>query len=218
MGIAPTLTPALLIEALTELGVLACAEGKVIDVAIYGGAALTMVSNFRTSTKDVDAVADNEGQIIIERLAAEIANRRGWMPDWLNDEVFGFLSDAIEGLADHHTYFRSFPSEQEPGLRVFVPTPEYLLAMKLTAMRIGGEAGAKDRADILNLLAIVGLTTREATLAFVSAFYPDAKKSSKVMLGIDELFAVIPVGTECEDDDSMAPTYLGRRGAPHQRG
>jgi hypothetical protein len=207
---SPLLTNELLSDALTELGQLAHDEGKVIDVAVYGGAALLMVSNFRISTKDVDAVADDEGQRVIERLASQIAERRGWTNDWLNDEVFGFLSESVEGLDQHHHYFRSYPSEHEPGLRVFVPTPEYLLAMKLTAMRIGGDGGTKDRDDILNLMAIVGLTSRDDTLAFVSSFYPDAKKSSKVVLGIDELFSSL--NSNPEPTRVLAPTYLGRRG------
>jgi hypothetical protein len=216
MAVSANLTTGVLHEALSELGGLAQAEGKVIDVAIYGGAALLLVSNFRISTKDVDAVADDEGQRVIERLAAVVALPRGWRPDWLNDEVFAFLSDTVDGLDAHHTYFRSYPNEHEPGLRVFVPTPEYLLAMKLMAMRIGQEGSAKDRGDILNLLAIVGLATREATLEFVAGFYPEARKSCKVTLGIDELFAALAHQTQ--ENADVAPRYLGRGRAPHQRG
>ncbi len=101
---------------MTELGTLARDEGKVIDVAIYGGAALMLVSNFRISTRDVDAVADDEGQQVIERLAAGIAARSGRPPDWLNDQVFPFLSNAVGGLETHHRFHKSYPTEHEPGL------------------------------------------------------------------------------------------------------
>ena len=131
----------LLQDVLNELATLARAEGKVIDVAIYGGAALMLVSNFRINTRDVDAVADDDGQRVIERLAAQIAHRRSWPTDWLNDDVFPHLSDKIEGTAEHHHLFRSYPCEQEPGLRVFVPSVEYILAMKLMAMRIVRDKG-----------------------------------------------------------------------------
>ena len=38
-----------------------------IDVALYGGAALLLVSNFREATFDVDAVAGDENQRDLER-------------------------------------------------------------------------------------------------------------------------------------------------------
>jgi hypothetical protein len=215
MTVEPTLDKATLEDVLNELALLARADGKVIEVAIYGGAALTLVSNFRITTRDVDAVADDDGQQLIERYATVIAARRGWPENWLNDQVFPFLSDKIDGLATHHDYVRSFPSEHEPGLRVFVPTAEYLLAMKLMAMRIGADGDAKDRADILGLLPIVGLLDGDATMAFLSSFYPEAQKSAKVARGIDELFAT-PTGVD--HTDVLAPRYLGRSGPPDDRG
>jgi hypothetical protein len=214
MSDAPTLTHDVLHDVLAELGILAQAEGKVIDVAIYGGAALALVSNFRISTRDVDAVADNEGQRTIERLARDVAAKRGWSSDWLNDEVFPFLSDSVGSLDQHHAYFRSYPSEHEPGLRVFVPTAEYILAMKLMAMRIGVEGSDKDRMDIVHLLDLVGLSTRDEIIDFVASFYPEAKKSSKVARGIDELLAY----PSSEDPHAVAPRYLGRSGLPRERG
>ena len=43
-------------DALTELGLRARAQGKVLEIAIYGGSALMLASNFRVTTQDVDAV------------------------------------------------------------------------------------------------------------------------------------------------------------------
>ena len=80
-----------------------------------------------------------------------------WPEDWLNDGVRTDLSPNVAGLARHHALFRAYPSEAEPGLRVIVPTPEYIPAMKLMAMRIDPAAGTGDLADILNLLDVVGL-------------------------------------------------------------
>src|SRR2546423_438841 len=47
-------------DALTELGRRAQAKGKVLEIAIYGGSALMLASNFRLTTQDVDAVADTD--------------------------------------------------------------------------------------------------------------------------------------------------------------
>lgn len=216
MPTTPLLTIDLLHDVLTELGTLARAEGKVIEVAIYGGSALMLASNFRIATRDVDAVADDDGQRVIERLAATIAARRGWPPAWLNDQVYPFLSEMVDGLDDHHSLYRSYPSEHEPGLRVFVPTAEYLLAMKLMAMRIHSADDAKDRTDILNLLAIVGLGTSVEAMKFLEAFYPQARVSLKVIAGLDELFARADTTRDANSEDSphVAPAYLGRGRTP----
>lgn len=204
----PELNLETLQDVLNELAILARDEGKVIDIAIYGGAALMLVSNFRIATRDVDAVADDEGQRVIERLASVIAARRRWPPDWLNDDVFPFLSHGVSGIEKHHQWLRSYPCEQEPGLRVYVPSPEYILAMKLMAMRIDATVGSKDREDIINLMAIVGLKTPDETLALLTAFYPEAKVARKVVLGIDELFQSKAVPRENWHDG--APRYLDR--------
>ena len=187
----PLLTVELLHDVLHELGGLARGEGKVIEVAIYGGSALMLASNFRVSTRDVDAVADDDGQRVIERLAGLIAARRGWPPDWLNDQVYPFLSELVDGLDNHHRLYRSYPSEHEPGLRVFVPSAEYLLAMKLMAMRIPDLDGSMD---------------------FLEAFYPQARVSQTVVAGLDEMFAKDDTGPKAAAEDGLhvAPQYLGR--------
>jgi hypothetical protein len=50
-----------LADALDELGQIAHEAGSVIDVAVYGGSCLMLVSNFRISTADADAVSCHEG-------------------------------------------------------------------------------------------------------------------------------------------------------------
>src|SRR5437879_149768 len=77
-------TPKRLGDALNELGRIAYEAGRVIDIAIYGGSCLMLVSNFRIATADVDAVAA-EDQGFIDNAAQTIAARRGWPRDWLND-------------------------------------------------------------------------------------------------------------------------------------
>ena len=71
-------------DAFMELGTQARKEGKVIDLAVYGGSALMLASNFRVATQDVDAVVEGD-QSLVTLLAEEIARIRGWSPDWLND-------------------------------------------------------------------------------------------------------------------------------------
>jgi hypothetical protein len=198
-------------RAFAELGARARRDGKVIDLAVYGGSALMLASNFRIATRDVDAVAEPD-QSIVARLAADIASERSWPTDWLNDGVRAYLSPQVHGLRQHHALFRAYPSEQEPGLRVFVPTPEYILAMKLMAMRIDPGGGKSDVADIVNLIDIVGLKTVDDVIDFAASFYPEAKISARLHLGIRELWRI-------KDDPLLegkhgAPSYLGRSRPP----
>src|SRR5262245_53101505 len=69
-----------------ELGARTRREGKVIDLAVYGGSALLLASNFRIATQDVDAVLE-EDQGMVARWAEEVARTRNWPRDWLNDGV-----------------------------------------------------------------------------------------------------------------------------------
>ncbi|MDP2605611.1 MAG: hypothetical protein Q8S00_23965 [Deltaproteobacteria bacterium] len=194
-------------DAFTELGALARGEGKVIDLAIYGGSALMLASNFRVATQDVDAVVEGD-QSTVNRLAEEVARRRGWAADWLNDGVRTYLSPNVEGLAEHHELFCAYPSEQDVGLRVFVPSPEYMLAMKLMAMRLDPAGGKSDLADIVNLMEVVGLNTPDETIDFAASFYPEAKISARLHLGIRELWRMREnLGQEGQHG---APRYLGR--------
>ena len=194
-------------DAFTELGARARSEGKVIDLAVYGGSALMLASNFRVATQDVDAVVEGD-QSTVNRLAEEVARSRGWGTNWLNDGVRDFLSPNVDGRAEHHELLRAYPSEQEPGLRVFVPSPEYLLAMKLMAMRLDPAGGRSDLADIANLMEVVGLKTQEETIDFAASFYPEAKISARLHLGIRELWRMREnLGQEGQHG---APKYLGR--------
>ena len=143
-----------LVGAFQELGKLAAEAGKVIDLAVYGGSALMLVSNFRDSSWDIDAVASPD-QDFIREASGILADRHGWPADWLSDGVRTYLSPMAEDNRSHE-WFATYPDEASPGLRVYVPTPEYLLAMKLMALRVE-PSGGKDLDDILNLMEVVGI-------------------------------------------------------------
>jgi hypothetical protein len=208
MAAAPPVFDAeLLAEALGELGQIAQRSGRVIDLALYGGSCLMLVSNFRLATRDVDAVAA-EDQGFLDQAARTVADRHGWPEQWLNDGVRTYLSPLVEDL-EQHMLFRSYPSEDRPGVRVFVPTPEYMLAMKLMALRIGPEEDQKDLDDILNLLEIVRLDRKEDIVAFAARFYPEARVSAKLVLSINTLWS------EHERRRALGhepPRYLNRGG------
>jgi hypothetical protein len=177
-----------LLLALQDLGRRAYAEGKTVEIAIYGGSALMLTYNWRLATKDVDAVFEADRQTV-RRLVAEIAQEHGWSRDWLNDGVEGFLS-AMDASAK--TLLGTYPSEQEPGLRVMIASPAYLFAMKCRAMRIGGVEESEDVADIRNLARELGIDSAKAALALLESFYPAQLIEAKTRFGIEEIFDAPP--------------------------
>ena len=174
-------------SALSELGRRAHAAGRTVEIAIYGGSALLLILDRRVATRDVDAVFEKD-KAFVSKLAAEMAAEFGWDENWLNDGVKGWLSqlDADPGMK---RLFKTYPSEEEPGLRVFVPKPEYLFAMKCRAMRVGGIDSSSDIDDIKRLVRDIGLTSSDQALALVESFYPGGEIEPKTRFGLEEIFS-----------------------------
>lgn len=172
-----------IIAALGLLAEIARREGRVIDIAIYGGAAIILAWGFRVSTMDVDAVCmDTKANPFLRKAVAEVAEAQGLEADWLNDAVKGF----IHGKQD----LRELPlfcKAENPGLRVFVPSAEYMLAMKSMAMRL--EPHSTDADDIESLLDTLGIDHVDAALDIVSKYYPDNLIAPKVRFGLEEIIA-----------------------------
>lgn len=129
------------------------------------------------------------------------------MPDtWLNDAVKAYLSPRGE--------FDSFL--ELAHLKVFVPRPEYLLAMKCAAMRLGEEFHDLD--DVRYLLRHLNITTAEGALAIVTRYFDEGQLLPKTRLVVDEGFADAgpqAVVAELDDTDGqgLAPWLdgVGRR-------
>ena len=195
-----------LLSGFFELGSEAAAHGKVIDLCVNGGSCLMLVSDFRQSSADVDAVAITD-QNFVDGIAKAIAAKRGWPDDWINDGVRTYLSPLVDA-PQVHVLTGTYPTEVTPGLRVYVPTPEYMLAMKLMSMRIDEATGGKDKEDIINLMSVVGITTKIELIAIASVYYPEAKVSAKLLLAAD---ALVAEGEERTHRGVHPPSYLGRR-------
>lgn len=113
---------------LRDVGMAAADASKIIDLAVYGGSCLMLVSKFRQASQDVDAVTATD-QPFIDRIASDIAERRRWPRDWLYDGGRTYLSPNVKAPADL-ILTATYPDEQRPGLRVYVPTAEYMLAVR----------------------------------------------------------------------------------------
>jgi predicted proteasome-type protease len=72
-----------LLGAFDEIGRAAARAGTRLNIAVYGGSALMLASNFRFSTEDVDVSKLEEPwpewlRRVVDKLAAE----NGWQSDW----------------------------------------------------------------------------------------------------------------------------------------
>ncbi len=109
--------------------------------------------------------------------AARVALRAGFPPDWLNDGVKGFLSER--GAFS--------PFLERDHLRVMVAQPEYLLAMKCLALRLGAEFHDED--DVRYLLRHLNIDRYEQAIAVVTRFYPLERFPRKTLYALEELLA-----------------------------
>src|SRR3954471_21730611 len=112
-----------LITALDEVGRAALAAKARLDIAIYGGSALMLASNFRFGTEDVDiAELGEQWPDWLKEAVDIIAVRNGWSKEWLNDSVTFHLSSLAVHSRDL-TAFGTFPLRSDKtGITVFVPT------------------------------------------------------------------------------------------------
>lgn len=149
-----------LLDAFDRIGRAAVEAGTKLQIAVYGGSALMLASNFRFATEDVDiAEIGQPWPVWLSDIVEKIAEQNSWSEAWLNDAVTFHLSHLARADRDL-TAFGTFPRRQEKvGLCVFVPTARYMLALKLKALRIAQfEKGQQDMADVAHLLKALHLT------------------------------------------------------------
>ena len=67
--------------------------GTKLQIAVYGGSALMLASNFRFATEDVDvSKLDHPLPDWLATVVHEIAEQNHWQEDWFNDGVAFHLS------------------------------------------------------------------------------------------------------------------------------
>jgi hypothetical protein len=170
-----------LLDAFDRIGRAAVEAGTKLQIAVYGGSALMLASNFRFATEDVD-VSELPRPLPewLFRTLRQIASERAWQEDWFNDAVAFHLS-ALADRADDHLEFGTFPRDTSPpGLVVSVPTAEYMLALKLKAFRVMDPSrGEIERLDILNLMQVVGIATVDEAIRLLARYFPTSAASSE---------------------------------------
>ncbi len=176
------LTKENILDAFEEIGGIAKDRGIIVDIGVYGGSAIALQWEFRQSTRDVDIVVFGDPKFLREA-AGIIASRHGWPENWINDAVKGFIS----ANQDVELYMEFPKGAENPGLRVFAPTPEYMLAMKCMAMRTGAEENRSDIDDIRNLVRITGVRSTQDILTIIEKYYPEKIVTPRTLFGIQEI-------------------------------
>lgn len=169
-----------LLDAFDRIGRAAVQAGARLQIAVYGGSALMLASNFRFATEDVDVSELGPLPEWLETVVREIASINNWDENWFNDGVAFHLSSLADRATDH-LEFGTFPRDDTSvGLAVSVPSAEYLLALKLKAFRIMDPVrGENERLDILNLMQVVGISTAEDAIALLGRYFPVSAASSE---------------------------------------
>jgi hypothetical protein len=149
------------------------------EVCLFGGTLMVLSFAARIATKDVDALF--QPTQTIRELAGQIAVDQNLPADWLNDGVKGFISTRHETTAGNLPQF--------PHLRLTMPVPEYLLAMKCMASRLGASPDEpSDIPDIIFLVRHLKFKTARDVLDLVAQYYPPTRISVKTQYLIEGLF------------------------------
>lgn len=170
-----------ILRGLRKIDAKAKEAGVIIDLSIYGGAAMALAFDIRHATRDVDAVVHGAPDFL-RRAALTVAQEEGWPEDWLNDGVKGFTSSK-----EQMRLMESFEASANGGLRIHLPSPEYLFAMKCMSMRPEGLDGSHDISDIEALADEAGISDAASAISLVEDFYPSARIPPKVRFGVEEI-------------------------------
>jgi hypothetical protein len=152
------------------------------ELHVIGGAVMCLVYAARPSTQNIDGWF--KPARAMREAAARVAVSARVDANWLNDGVKGFLGQRGDFA----------PFLELSHIRVMVAIPEYLLAMKCLAFRIGAEFHDED--DVRYLLRTLNVTSYAEAVAIVQRYYPLERFPQKTLYALQELLpdagAILP--------------------------
>jgi len=205
-------------KAFDLLGQYAAEEGVMLEIAVYGGSCLVLASDIRNASADVDAVFLSNASAVAD-LSDRVAAAMGMPQNWLNQAVRRLAPPPGEP-APNLLPFGDYPrnSAGPAGLRVHLPTPEYILAMKILSNRLDSDTEKikLDETDAVALMRVTNITTKAALTNLLLQCYPrlpglvhenslTPRINAKIETMID-VYAASP--------SSPAPTWNAARGRP----
>ena len=168
-----------IVQALRRLSDL-LKERNIEGEICLGGTVMVLGFKARPSTKDVDAIFAPAQPI--RALARVVQEEQNLPENWLNDGAKAFISTR------HNVVTGDLP--QFENLRLTMPTPEYMLAMKCMASRISGDpAEHGDVADIQFLIRHLRLQTSDEVLSVVGQYYPSEQVPARARFLVEDILA-----------------------------
>ena len=143
-------------------------RGLHVQMMLVGGAYMLLTLGNRSYTEDIDVMLLNmpdtthktpETKAFMAAVKVVAKNFR-MKQKWMNDVVADFIRDMAPNPPLSLW-------KQYSNIDVYMPTPEYILVLKLMTFR------KKDMDDIDALLHTLGITTREQAFALVDSFVVD---------------------------------------------
>ena len=154
------------------------------QIGLFDGTVMCLAFNARKSTKDIDAIFKPKEQIY--NFAKEIAYEQNLPENWLNDSVKGFLSD--------NNQMKVFKNMSH--LTIYIPSPEYMLAMKCISARL---EGSTDVEDVIFLINHLNIKSVEEVLTIIQKYFPPKRVLPKTKYFLIELFQQNKVGEKNEN-------------------
>ncbi|MBB3611885.1 hypothetical protein [Rhizobium sp. BK602] len=201
-------------DAFDAIGNLAAERGIILDMAIYGGSCLVLASDIRQSSEDVDAVYLNQ-QDKARDVVEAVTRRRQLPPEWLNQAAKQFAPPR-GNPAPNLLQFRDYPRDGSGiGLRIFTPTPEYLLAMKILANRADDdEKNLTDSSDALSLMAVTGIDTFDKIVDLMRQCYPNIPGIVAPLVSTRMKLKIQGLVDDYNATSREQPTWNAGRGGP----
>jgi hypothetical protein len=132
---------------------------------------------FRTTVQRKGEVATRGRRGVFSQAVMTVAARFDLPEDWINDECAVYLYDDAPS-ADIYLW-----QTWAGVLFVYLPTAEYVFALKVTAYRV------KDRKDCKTLARNLGITTPEQAQAVIDRYIlPEAQEFWQVSKKLKQLF------------------------------
>jgi Nucleotidyltransferase of unknown function (DUF6036) len=142
------------------------------DILLLGGAVMLLEVGNRATTQDIDASFEGANASLIRQAIKIVAQQEGLAQDWLNDGAKGFLYSQPPTILWKHY----------PGLKVYIPSLDYILAMKIVASR------PRDIEDVRALIQKLHIPNEQALLSIVSKYVPQQRIDVRIQYIIADLF------------------------------
>ena len=153
-------------------------NARIVKAKIYlvGGTAMVLAFDARFTTGDIDGALHPTDDVLA--VAAEIGERRGLGPEWLNNSAARFIPVFKE--PNWQPIFKS------GNVEIVAADERAMLAMKMRAGR-----GFRDRPDINFLVKRCGITSFAEALELYEEFFPEDPLPGRAFPLLDEAIAAL---------------------------